>query len=347
MFIVDGDGNITEAGTKLSDKYAPKDHTHEALTLPDPITCNNLSVGERLTLGGGVCYIEKVDTTDPLDKRLELYGANEYRINFWHSSFNTSSYRWINIGGWGYPLMYCKSDDNNDPDGNNPLFYVDRDGNIKCSSLNTEGRIQVSTGSADTPNYSAWSIRANYHNGMRRLIFQDDVSYKHCYLNALSNHINLNTTITHNAPVTENIDKYDIGKPVFLSGQVYHYDTSSQMYIEGHRNAENCIPSVKSSGSYREYLGICVAKHESRESVTIGDVIKSDVIINENTIDFATHGDFIFKVDDSSEYSIGDTVLYDGSILDDEIPLTNRLRSSIAGIVTGIIDKNTITLFKV
>ena len=156
----------------------------------------------------------------------------------------------------------------------------------------------------------------------------------------------INQTITHNAPLTESIDNYEIGKPIFMSGKVYNYDLKTHRYVEGNRTSDNCIPSVRSSGTYQEFIGVCIFKHHKGESTTVGDVIKSDVVVNEDTIDFATHGDFVFKVDDSSKYNIGDTVLFDGTVLDDDIPLTNKINKSIAGRVTGIIDDETVALFK-
>ena len=156
----------------------------------------------------------------------------------------------------------------------------------------------------------------------------------------------INQTITHNAPLTESIDNYEIGCPVFMSGKVYNYDLKTHRYVEGNRTSDNCIPSVRSSGTYKEFIGVCIFRHHKGESTTVGDVIKSDVVVNEDTIDFATHGDFVFKVDDSSKYNIGDTVLFDGTVLDDDIPLTNKINKSIAGRVTGIIDDETVALFK-
>ena len=166
----------------------------------------------------------------------------------------------------------------------------------------------------------------------------------------------MNTTITHNAPVEEDIDNYEIGCPVFMSGQVYNLkespsgsgsgsDKKYNIYVNETNNID-CIPSVKSTGSYKEFLGICVNKHKSGDIVTIGDVMKKDVIINQETVDFATHGDYYFRVDDSSKYNIGDTVLYDGSIVDDDVPITNKIIKSTIGSITGIINEHYVSVFK-
>ena len=74
--------------------------------------------------------------------------------------------------------------------------------------------------------------------------------------------------------------------------------------------------------------------------------MKSSIVLNEDTIDFASHGDFYFKVDDSSKYNVGDTVLYDGTVLDDDTVLTAKINSMIIGKVTGIISDHLIAIFR-
>ena len=153
-----------------------------------------------------------------------------------------------------------------------------------------------------------------------------------------------NHTIIHNAPLHEDIANYTIGSPVFTSGEVFHLD--GEKYVKGAGSSTDCITSVKTTGTYKEFLGICTAIHKSGETVTVGDTIKSDVVMEQDTIDFATHGDYQFRVDDSSKYSVGDTVLFDGTILDDEAPLTGKHSKSIVGRVVGIVDKNMLAIFR-
>ena len=165
-----------------------------------------------------------------------------------------------------------------------------------------------------------------------------------CYFENCDDDINqLNTTITHNAPLEECLDIFELGCPVFMSGEVYNLKNGN--YTK-ETNTIDCIPSVKSTGTYKEFLGIVVNKHKSGDKVKIGDVMKKDVIINQDTIDFATHGDYYFRVDDSSKYKIGDTVLYDGSIIDDDIPITNKIIKSTIGSITGIINEHYVSVFK-
>jgi len=155
-----------------------------------------------------------------------------------------------------------------------------------------------------------------------------------CYFENCDDDVNqLNTTITHNAPLEECLDIFELGCPVFMSGEVYNLKNGN--YTK-ETNTIDCIPSVKSTGTYKEFLGIVVNKHKSGDKVKIGDVMKKDVIINQDTIDFATH----------SKYKIGDTVLYDGSIVDDDVPITNKIIKSTIGSITGIINEHYVSVFK-
>ena len=165
-----------------------------------------------------------------------------------------------------------------------------------------------------------------------------------CYFENCDDDVNqLNTTITHNAPLEECLDIFELGCPVFMSGEVYNLKNGN--YTK-ETNTIDCIPSVKSTGTYKEFLGIVVNKHKSGDKVTIGDVVKYDVEINQETVDFATHGDYYFRVDDSNKYKIGDTVLYDGSIIDDDVPITNKIIKSTIGSITGIINEHYVSVFK-
>jgi hypothetical protein len=134
-------------------------------------------------------------------------------------------------------------------------------------------------------------------------------------------------TITHRAPIVEPLENYQLGRPVFSAG------------VQGEVSPTDCIPSVKSSGTYREYLGIIVKLNEA----TLGDEEHDPT---PASIDFATHGDYLFYVNNSSNYNIGDTLTYDGSIIADDTNINIIILTSIVGKVTGIIDEHTVALFK-
>ncbi len=190
-----------------------------------------------------------------------------------------------------------------------------------------------------TSNYDWMLAVQNNHD----LIFYSYSGARVGYLSSSGSGGKINTTITHNAPIVESLNNYEIGSPVFMSGHVYRYGEGT--YVE-ETTSTDCISSVKSTGTYKEFLGIVVNKHKSGDKVTIGDVVKYDVEINQETIDFATHGDYYFRVDDSSKYKIGDTVLYDGSIIDDDVPITNKIIKSTIGSITGIINEHYVSVFK-
>ena len=154
---------------------------------------------------------------------------------------------------------------------------------------------------------------------------------------------NINTTITHNAPINEDLVSFQIGSPVFSTGNVYSLQNGK--YVN-ETSPTNCIPAVKTTGSYKEFIGVCVAKHESGYKATIGDLIKQDIEILQDTIDFATHGDFYFRVNNTDDYGVGDTILFDGNKLSDDLVITTKILNSIVGKVTGKIDEHLLAVFK-
>lgn len=190
-----------------------------------------------------------------------------------------------------------------------------------------------------TANYDWMLAVQNNHD----LVFYSYSGARVGYLSSSGSGDKINTTITHNAPITESLDNYEIGAPVFISGEVYNLKDGK---YTTETTPTDCIPSVKSTGTFKEFIGIVVKKHPSGDKVTVGDVMKCDVVINQDTIDFATHGDFYFKVSDVNNYEIGDIVLFDGNKLDMDLKLTPKITSSIVGKVTGKVGTNMLTIFK-
>lgn len=146
---------------------------------------------------------------------------------------------------------------------------------------------------------------------------------------------NASNTITHYAPIAEdtNIHDYGIGEPVFMTGHVY-----TRVCIDGEKyewkpsttnDSTDCICSVKPSGTWKEFVGIVTSIDE-----------------DEKCLKFATHGDYIFHVDDSSNYSVGDMICYDGSVINDDTVITSKLMRTIIGIVSATIDSEHIAVFK-
>ena len=139
-----------------------------------------------------------------------------------------------------------------------------------------------------------------------------------------------NTTITHFAPIDENesIDSFNIGSPCFMSGKVYkQYDNKWIPSTTSDRT--DCICSVVNTGDHKTFAGVVVSVDK-----------------NNNSLTFASHGDFLFSVDDSTDYEIGDVILYNGMILDEDITLTLKHQRSIVGVDSAIIDEHTVSIFR-
>ena len=83
------------------------------------------------------------------------------------------------------------------------------------------------------------------------------------------------------------------------------------------------------NGSWKEYVGII-----------------TNIDVKNNCITFASHGDYLFYVDDSNIYQIGDVVLYDGRIVDEDYAMTLKISQSIAGKITSKINEHFVSLFK-
>ena len=115
---------------------------------------------------------------------------------------------------------------------------------------------------------------------------------------------------------------------MFLSGHVYK-QVDNTWISSTINDSTDCISSVKSNGTWKEYIGIITS-----------------IDNKNNCITFATHGDMLFKVDDANIYQIGDVVLYDGRIVDEDYAMTLRIQQSIAGKITSIINEHVVSLFK-
>ena len=147
----------------------------------------------------------------------------------------------------------------------------------------------------------------------------------------------MSQTITHYAPIegdikaqgaADNVHDFVVGSPCFMSGKVYKRE-NDEWIPSTVNDRQDCICSVMIEGNEKNYVGVIVEVDEKNKSVT-----------------FATHGDFMFNVDDSNSYEVGDVVLYDGRILDYNVTLTLNLQRSIVGTISGIIDENTVAVFR-
>lgn len=142
---------------------------------------------------------------------------------------------------------------------------------------------------------------------------------------------NGSNTITHYCPIEETINSindFAVGVPVYLTGKVYKRN-GCKFIPSTSTDRSDCICSVQLKGNHKTYVGVVVSIDEKNKCIT-----------------FASHGDYMFNVEDSSLYEIGDVVLYDGRILEDELAVSSLLLQSVVGKITAIVDKHTVSVFK-
>ena len=155
----------------------------------------------------------------------------------------------------------------------------------------------------------------------------------------LSNHTIQHLTITSDTNVK-------VGSPVFLTGEVINlkYSTPSNT-----SDSTLCIPIIKSTGTYKDFIGVCTEVNSDTMFKTRTEPKSTTYYNNTNYayIRFATHGDYLFSVKDSDMYKVGDTIDYLGNIVDEYAPLTNKIRRSTVGIITKIISKEVVSVFRI
>ena len=138
--------------------------------------------------------------------------------------------------------------------------------------------------------------------------------------------INSNTTITHYCPIEESmnsINDFVIGAPVYMTGKVYK-QVKNEWIPSTETDTTDCICSVKTNGRWNEYVGICVKIDEVNKCVT-----------------FATHGDYLVKVTDTSCYGVGDEVFIDeGELktLTGQTAITSKIHRTTVGVITAKIN---------
>ena len=250
--------------------------------------------------------------------------------------------------------------------GNGMFVTISRNGN-SCT-WSTDGK----TFTYETINTSSWSSVC-YGNGMFvavnnygrcvwsefRIVTAKSFALKEeTYtktesdeLYTLKTELQQSMTITHLAPIDEelNINSFVIGAPVYMTGNVYVKDWENNTWNKSTINDFiDCISSVKTNGTWKEYLGICThVLSESEENGT------ESLSRNCGEIRFATHGDYLVKVSDSSKFNIGDTIYIDFGensseikILTEDISLNTKIQRTTIGIITSILDETTVSVFK-
>ena len=95
-------------------------------------------------------------------------------------------------------------------------------------------------------------------------------------------------TVCHLAPIEGDIT-FKIGSPVFFSGKVYKQN-NEKWELSTTSDRTDCICSVINVGNHKTFAGVVVSIDESKNSLT-----------------FASHGDFMFNVEDTTLYEVGVT----------------------------------------
>ena len=179
-------------------------------------------------------------------------------------------------------------------------------------------------------------LRINIKNKNTNITYRIALSYSNYVIN-----ISYSQTITHLSPVMNENDFEEIviGSPVFADGNTYLVSEDGLFVQSSVNDTKDCVPGSTHTGTYKTFIGICVCKYAIGDKKEIGTMMTTEFEFKQNCIEFATHGDFLFKIPSdhqASEYTVGDTITFEGNIIDDEISITNRTIKSTIGTVTKI-----------
>ena len=129
-----------------------------------------------------------------------------------------------------------------------------------------------------------------------------------------------------------------VGYPVFSDDIVLDKNFSTN-----NLTSVDCVPVVKSSGTNRTYLGVCTEVNATHKGLTEKQLLGKTYAFTR----YATHGDYQFHVDNTSKYTVGDTIDYIGNVIADDTPCTVGLVKTIVGTITEIFEAdNKVAVFK-
>jgi len=156
-------------------------------------------------------------------------------------------------------------------------------------------------------------------------------------------------TVVHNTIcVDENMknisDQITPGIPVYFTGETAFFDNKTKKFVKNDEKKMesddptktiNCVPIVTSE-RVGVYAGIVTTSFKPGVCDSHSGSLVTAHVINEPTIDFATHGDFLVTRSYFKEGKVGDTLLCDGSVLDDDVVITNKIHKSIVGVISAV-----------
>ena len=228
--------------------------------------------------------------------------------------------------------------------GNGKFVAVGNNGALAYSSNGTD----FDTGTIDLVNKHLFSIcyaESVTPSTSGLTLYTDSSNYAHIFANGKdilpnipSNPIQASQTITHEAPFTSSIENYSLRKPVYVTGTVKAFNKESSTWTNEITNTD-CICELKPSGTPDEFVGILVAYVDQKGIYTQSPT-------NARALLFATHGDFLFDIPSTENIKVGDTVLIDGTTVNNDTPLTVKILKRIVGRVTKVIDQHTLAIFK-
>ncbi len=290
---------------------------------------------------GGAMYLTNTDciivqTKDVFIYRIDLVSLEYEKIGYLHYGNDIVAGGMMDINDNNYFYITC--------------FSTKRIWRVQAFPQNVKAHIYSCIKLHPTNTTSVLDSWCIYEDENQDMMFEYDKT-KQFSINNTGTTGQLNKTITHNAPLSEKLENYNIGAPVFMSGYVYklEYNKEHNYYyykLSISEDNEDCIPAVKSKGNSNEFLGIITKKHIKNDNINIGDIIHTNININQDTINFATHGDFLFRVNNTINYNIGDTLLYNGDILNEDTIITLKLKHQIIGVITSKIDDIYLSVFQ-
>ena len=218
-----------------------------------------------------------------------------------------------------------------------------------------------------TTNIDSDTITSNSNKGFR---FKSSYIEQYGTVVPINNANNVsNQTITHNMPIFDDISNYQLGMPAFIANENKSYylqeieGDNCYEYVEITNDLQNhaidCIPKIQLTDNGK-FIGVITGIYNTNEPYIEKAVNASaELHINCPTAQVSTHGDYIFKVNDNTaehqttsgsmkHYEVGDNILYDGTIIDPNTPLTYNLTHNCVGSITCIPSNNTnyVSVFK-
>lgn len=147
-------------------------------------------------------------------------------------------------------------------------------------------------------------------------------------------------SLTYVAPIVENISNYHVGYPVFATGSIHKLTQSINGYSFTETDTytvQNYIPSVKTTGTYKEYLGTIKKIYLTGDLLKYGTILINEMPLLQDAIELITNGNYTVYIGEKT-CDVGDEITYEGDVIDNTIPLTNVIKRKSVGVVTHVFE---------